>query len=133
METQAIDARFDALEGKLEAQGQATAEHFVEMQNFVVHHVTRLREDMNTGFARVDERFGQVDERFGQVDGRFGQVDGRLDQIDGRLDKVDGRLDQIDGRLDKVDGHLNRFERRLDRHEDLLGEILVEVRSLKRD
>ena len=98
METQAIDARFDALEGKLEAQGQATAEHFVEMQNFVVHHVTRLREDMNTGFARVDERFGQVD-----------------------------------GRLDKVDGRLNRLERRLDRHEDLLGEILVEVRSLKRD
>ena len=91
METQAIDARFDALEGKLEAQGQAAAEHFVEMQNFVVHHVTRLREDMNTGFARVDERFGQID------------------------------------------GRLNRVERRLDRHEDLLGEILVEVRSLKRD
>lgn len=91
METQAIDARFDVLERKLEAQGQSAAEHFVEMQNFVVHHVTRLREDMNTGFARVDERFGQID------------------------------------------GRLNRVERRLDRHEDLLGEILVEVRSLKRD
>lgn len=105
METQGIDARFDVLEGKLEAQGQAAAEHFVEMQNFVVHHVTRLRNDMNTGFARIDERFSQIDERFSQIDGRFGQIDGRL----------------------------KRVERRLDRHEELLGEILVEVRSLKRD
>jgi chromosome segregation ATPase len=69
-----------------------------------------LREQVVTGFDRVDRRFEQVDARLDQVDGRLDQIDGRLDQIDGRLDQVDGRLDQIDGRLDQVDGRLDKVE-----------------------
>lgn len=111
--------------------------------------------------ARVDELARSVDARFDAVDVRFDAVDARFDAVDARFEAVDARFDEVRDhfvemrdfttfcfeklRTEMVQGHselrseiadvksgLGRVERRLDRHEDMLGEVLTEVRALRR-
>jgi hypothetical protein len=111
-------------------------------------------------FALVDARFDVVEARFDAVDARFELVDSRFELVDSRFEQVDSRFDSVDARFDEVAEHfvemrdfttfcfdklgselraeiadvkvgLGRVERRLDRHEELLGEVLREVRALK--
>ena len=51
-----------------------------------------LRDDMNAGFARIDERFAQIDARFTQIDARFVQVDARSDALDAKIESQIGML-----------------------------------------
>lgn len=104
--------------------------------------------------ARVDELARSVDARFDAVDARFDTVDARFEAVDARFDEVRDHFVEMRDfttfcfeklRTEMVQGHdslraeiievktgLGRVERRLDRHEDMLGEVLTEVRALRR-
>jgi archaellum component FlaC len=133
------------------------AEHFEEV---VSVRIAELAQSVDGRFDAVEARFAQVDARFDVVDARFDAVDARFEQVDSRFEQVDSRFDSVDARFDEVAEHfvemrdfttfcfdklgselraeiadvkvgLGRVERRLDRHEELLGEVLREVRALK--
>lgn len=114
------------------------AEHFEEVLSIRVDELTRS----------VDARFDAVDARFDAVDARFDAVDARIEaQAQATSAHVAEMRDvavhnftllradfhQLSGRVERLECGMGRVERRLDRHEDLLVEVLTEVRSLKRD
>ena len=82
--------------------------------------------------VRIAELGQSVDARFDKVDARFAEVDARFDEV--REHFVEMRdfttfcFDKLRSEM-RVD--FGRVERRLDRHEELLGEVLKEVRALK--
>jgi hypothetical protein len=126
------------------------AEHFEEV---VSVRIAELAQSVDGRFDAVEARFAQVDARFDVVDARFDAVDARFEQVDSRFDSVDARFDEVAEHFvemrdfttfcfDKLGSELRaeiadvkvglgRVERRLDRHEELLGEVLREVRALK--
>jgi len=59
-----------------------------------------IRQEMRSGFARVDERFARVDERFAQVDREFVSVRQEMREgfarVDERFARVDERFAQVD-------------------------------------
>jgi len=56
----------------------------------------------------------------------------RFDAVDQRFDAVDQRFDAIDQRFDSVDQRLSGVDQRLSRHEQLLIEVLHEVKALRK-
>ena len=48
-----------------------------------------LSDDMNRGFARMDERFAQTDVRFAQIDRRFSEINGILLDHTDRLARLE--------------------------------------------
>jgi predicted nuclease with TOPRIM domain len=126
------------------------AEHFEEV---VSVRIADLAQSVDARFEQVDARFDAVDVRFEQVDARFDAVDARLDKVDSRFDevsehfvemrdfttfcfeKLQGEMiqghERLQAEISGVKAGLGRVERRLDRHEELLGEVLTEVRALK--
>jgi chromosome segregation ATPase len=54
-----------------------------------------LREHVDRGFARVDERFARVDDQFDRIDERFARVDAQFDQVDRNFLTVRGVLDGV--------------------------------------
>lgn len=120
------------------------AEHFEETMSM---RIDDLERSVDVRFDAVDARFDAVDARFDTVDRRFGEVAQHFvemrdfttfcfeklrQELRSGLKKVDERFDQMDVRLERVEGGAARVERRLDRHEELLGEVLAEVRALRR-
>ena len=115
--------------------------------------IAELAQSVDTRFDAVDDRFDAVDARFDAVDARFEAVDARFDKVDSRFDEVSEHFVEMRDfttfcfdklRAEMIQGHgrleaeiagvkagLGRVERRLDRHEELLGEVLTEVRALK--
>ncbi|NQW04466.1 MAG: hypothetical protein HQ485_10620 [Acidobacteria bacterium] len=95
--------------------------------------------------ARVDELASSVDVRFDAVDARFDAVDARLDSLtievrdhfvemrDFTTFGFDKLGKELRAEISDVKMGLGRVERRLDRHEDLLGQVLTEVRALRRE
>ncbi len=62
--------------------------------------ITRLEDKVDTGFARIDERFTQQDAKF---DERFAQQDEKLDERFAQQDeKLDERFAQQDEKLDEI-------------------------------
>ncbi len=119
------------------------AEHFEEV---VSVRIAELAQSVDARFDAVDVRFDAVDARFDAVDARFDAVDARFKQVDARFEEVDARFDEVAEHFvemrdfttfcfDKLRSEMRtdfgRVERRLDRHEELLGEVLKEVRALK--
>lgn len=112
------------------------AEHFEEVVSL---RITELAQSVDGRFDAVDARFDGVDARFEQVDARFDEV--REHFVEMRdfttfcFDKFRGEMlqghEQLHAEISGVKAGLGRVERRLDRHEELLGEVLMEVRALK--
>jgi len=65
-----------------------------------------IRQEMRSGFARVDERFARVDERFAQVDREFVSVRQEMREgfarVDERFARVDERFAQVDRKFVSV-------------------------------
>ena len=91
------------------------AEHFEEV---VSMRIAELAQSVDTRFDAVGSRFDAVDARFDEVREHFGEM---RDFTTFCFDKLRAEM-----RAD-----FGRVERRLDRHEELLGEVLREVRALK--
>lgn len=71
MTTMNDDSRLGRLEGRVEEQTASMQE---------------IRQDMRSGFQRVDARFDRLDARFGRADGRADGLDARIGGINRRLD-----------------------------------------------
>ncbi len=84
---------------------------FADHRDFTVFCFDKLRTEMVERFDAVDQRFDAVDQRF---------------------DAVDQRFDAIDQRFDRVDQRLSGVDQRLSRHEQLLIEVLHEVKALRK-
>jgi len=54
-----------------------------------------IRQEMRSGFARVDEQFARVDERFARVDERFARVDERLVQVNERIAQAEREIESL--------------------------------------
>ena len=74
--------------------------------------ITRLEDKVDTGFARIDERFTQqdakFDERFAQLDAKFDERFAQLDaKFDERFAQQDAKFDEINLKLTALIAHLN--------------------------
>ena len=58
--------------------------------------ISRLEDKVDTGFARIDERFAQQDAKF---DERFAQQDAKFDE---RFARIDERFVQQDAKFDEI-------------------------------
>lgn len=98
-----------------------------------------LMEAMQTGFARVDERFERVGEQFSRIDERFSSIDERFSGIDatlGRHEKllvslVDGQ-NLLNARVSDMDRRLIKTQHRVEDVADLL-EDMTEIVDENRD
>ena len=68
----------------------------------VLEAVLDLRECVEAGFIRIEERQGEHDRRF---------------------DRIEGRVDRVDERLARLEAGFGRLERRLDHHEDRIAAL----------
>ena len=101
----AVDRRFDVVDAELKtvARFDEVQQGFLEQRDYATFCLDKLREEMRGEFDKVKANFDEVHAKFGEVHAKFGDVK----------------------------TNFGRIERRLDRHEELLGELLAEVRSLK--
>jgi hypothetical protein len=88
--------------------------------------------------ARVDELASSVDVRFDAVDARLDSLtievrDHFVEMRDFTTFGFDKLGKELRAEISDVKMGLGRVERRLDRHEDLLGQVLTEVRALRRE
>jgi chromosome segregation ATPase len=81
---QAIDARFDGIDQRLDA--------------------------MDARFGGIDHRLDAMDARFDGIDQRLDAMKVRLDRSNERFDGVDERFDAVDARFDGMDSRLDRLE-----------------------
>ena len=58
-----------------------------------------IRQEMRSGFARVDEQFARVNEQFARVDERFARVDEQFARVDEQFARVDERFVQVTERI----------------------------------
>ena len=80
----------------------------------------------------MDARFDAIDARFNEVDVRFDGVrEHFVEMRDFTTFCFDKLGSELRAEVADVKVGLGRIERRLDRHEELLGEVLKEVRALK--
>ncbi len=82
-----LEERVEQLEHLAADQGRQTEMLANGLATLTVE-VRSIRQDMTTGFERIDRRFEQIEQRLDQMDRRFDQMDRRFDQIEQRLDEI---------------------------------------------
>ena len=68
---------------------------FEEFRAEVRREFDAIRQEMRSGFARVDERFARVNEQFARVDERFARVDERLVQVNERIAQAEREIESL--------------------------------------
>ncbi|MDT7961611.1 MAG: hypothetical protein RQ971_07075, partial [Armatimonadota bacterium] len=68
---------------------------FEEFRAEVRREFDAIRQEMRSGFARVDERFARVDERFARVDEQFARVDERFVQVNERIAQAEREIESL--------------------------------------
>jgi hypothetical protein len=72
---------------------------FEEFRAEVRREFDAIRQEMRSGFARVDEQFARVNEQFARVDERFARVDEQFARVDEQFARVDERFVQVTERI----------------------------------
>ena len=68
---------------------------FEEFRAEVRREFDAIRQEMRSGFARVDEQFARVNEQFARVDEQFARVDEQFARVDERFAQVDREFDAV--------------------------------------
>ena len=89
----------------------------------VLAAVFSLKDAMEFGFLRVDERFDRMDERFDRLEGRTTSVEGRLSGVERELGVVKDRLVGIEHEFIDVKGRLTGVELGLQALTSAVGRI----------
>ena len=79
------DARFQALEARMEAGFK----------------------EVDARFQEMDARFKEMDVRFQEVDARFQEINARLKETNVRINETNARIAEINARIDAMQGRLN--------------------------
>jgi uncharacterized membrane-anchored protein YhcB (DUF1043 family) len=72
---------------------------FEEFRAEVRREFDAIRQEMRSGFARVDEQFARVNEQFARVDERFARVNEQFARVDEQFARVDERFVQVTERI----------------------------------
>jgi uncharacterized membrane-anchored protein YhcB (DUF1043 family) len=72
---------------------------FEEFRAEVRREFDAIRQEMRSGFARVDEQFARVNEQFARVDERFARVNEQFARVDEQFARVDERFVQVNERI----------------------------------
>ena len=76
---------------------------FKAMKGEVSKEIGGLRQEMNEGFKKVDNRFDAVDRRFDEMgeflEESFGAIKESFTEMESRFDGVDMRFDSLDTRM----------------------------------
>jgi archaellum component FlaC len=75
---------------------------FEEFRAEVRREFDAIRQEMRSGFARVDERFARVNEQFARVDERFARVDEQFARVDERFVQVNERIAQAEREIESL-------------------------------
>ena len=74
---------------------------FEEFRAEVRREFDAIRQEMRSGFARVDEQFARVDERFARVDERLVQVNERIAQAEREIESLRAEMRERFAQVDR--------------------------------
>jgi len=99
----------------------------------ILTEVKLLRDDMVTGFGKVDKRFDEVDKRFDEVDKRFDEVDKRFNKNEKDMAETNRLAQRANVLFEKLNSDVQQIAegvievrmiaRKLDNHEDRLVDL----------
>lgn len=100
-----VNLRFQAIEGRIDAEVAAVQEHFAELRLCMTKGTAGL--ELGGRIDRLDDRMDQVEVAF---DIRFDHVDARLDSLEERVERVECRLGRY---FERTLAMLHDIQRRL--------------------
>ena len=89
-----------------------------------------IRQEMRSGFARVDEQFARVNEQFARVDERFARVNEQFARVDEQFARVDEQFARVDERFVQVTERIAQAEREI---ESLRAEMREGFEAVRRE
>jgi len=87
---------------------------FEEFRAEVRREFDAIRQEMRSGFARVDEQFARVNEQFARVDERFARVDEQFARVDERFVQVNERIAQAEREIESLRAEMREGFARVD-------------------
>ena len=88
---------------------------FEEFRAEVRREFDAIRQEMRSGFARVDEQFARVNEQFARVDERFARVDEQFARVDERFVQVNERIAQAEREIESLRAEMRERFAQVDR------------------
>ena len=106
---------------------------FEEFRAEVRREFDAIRQEMRSGFARVDEQFARVNEQFARVDERFARVDERFARVDEQFARVDEQFARVDERFVQVNERIAQAEREIESLRAEMREGFEQLRAEMRE
>ena len=98
------------------------------MVAFIIFGLRSIRNDLNTGLARLDSRMDRLDSRMDRLDSRMDRFEKRMDRFGKRMDRFEKRMSGSDEKIEH-DRETNR--RSFEKLFGMLGELSERVARIE--